>query len=489
LLSTAFGLALLLAIIATFAGIIVHRLEQATGPLGSALKGVGRVGCLVPATTPVVVLALFLIYYFAFQHKLLPVGGSMSPQAAGSLSDTVQHLILPVFTLALLPGVLAAQALAREMTLFQAQPSARVWLARLFKLLGLLLGQVGGWLTASIVVETAFSWPGLGRLAVDATAARDYPMLLGVLGTFAGIILWGRLAAELFRWLESLVRIRVPTINQQATPSLWRKTARRVWVVFTLFILIAPLGLVVAGLSVDSAEVLAMDVQARNAPPSADHPWGTDSIGRDLQARILRGGLTTLGITTLATVIALIPALAGGALTGFLASRGKLWADSLADLLLLPADMLMFIPAVAGLMVFMTIGITEGGGWFWLVLGVVVVVIPRAMRVYQTFWTAAPETRRWLVLGLFGSGALLLGVMFSGLGLVVAVDFLGLGIQPPQPTLGGVLADLRSFLALQQTGLFAAGYTLVVCAAAFYLSADALAGFFHSKEPLARLNE
>jgi len=46
----------------------------------------------------------------------------------------------------------------------------------------------------------------------------------------------------------------------------------------------------------------------------------------------------------LAAVIILLPSLLGGALTGFLASRRVWLAESLADLLLLPADALLFIP-------------------------------------------------------------------------------------------------------------------------------------------------
>jgi ABC-type dipeptide/oligopeptide/nickel transport system permease subunit len=79
--------------------------------------------------------------------------------------------------------------------------------------------------------------------------------------------------------------------------------------------------------------------------------------------------------------------------------------------------------------------------------------------------------------------------MFAAFGLVTAVDLLGLGIQPPAPSFGSVLANQRASLAFQPAGLYAAGYALWICAAVFYLSADALVGFFRSKEPLVRLNE
>lgn len=486
LLGTAFGLALLLATIVAYTGALLHQLEEASNPLGTILKWLGRLGCLVPAALPVVGLSLFLVFFFAFQLRFLPGGGKISP-GGGGLSDVLQHLILPSFTLAFLPGVIAAQEMARVLKQPQATSNARTWMTRLFKLLGLLLGQIGGWLTAIIVVETVFSWPGLGRLAFDAAITRDYPVLLGVLGAFAGVILGGRLAAEFFRWLERLVR--VPAVTPQTAPSPWRKLAQRLWVAFTLLLLIVPLVLVVTGLSTDAAKTLNVDLQARNAPPSTEHPWGADSLGRDLQARVLLGGLTMLKITVLAAVIALIPSLLGGALTGFLASHGRLWSESLADLVLLPADVLLFIPALAGVMVFMLIGSSEERSWLWLVMGVVGVLLPRALRFYQTLWTTEPKPRRWLVLVLIGSGALLLGMIFAALGLVAAVDFMGIGIQPPQPSIGTIIADTLSIMTAHPTGLFAAGGVLWACSAAFYLSADALVGFFDSKEPLSRLNE
>ena len=489
LVGTALLLALLLACAASIVAVLVHYLEEKAGWPGSILKGAGRLSVFSAAAMPVFCMAMVLISIFAIRLKLLPAVGMLTPSGAGGLGDRISHLILPVLALALLPATLTAQAVAREVTLPREHRGIRLWLAGLFKGLGVCLGQTGGLLGAAVLVEGVFSWPGIGRLALDAAMRQDYPVLLGILSVYAGMILVGRLAAELFRWLERLVH--VPALDQPVTPR--GRRAHRIWMVIALALLLIPLGFAAAGLTVDPGVLAQTDAGARGEPPSADHPWGTDMLGRDLQARVLRGAAVTLGTAALVAVTVLLPGGLIGALVGFLASCRTWWAESVADLLLLPADVLLFIPAVPGAMAMMLLlpraagTLRATGAWLGLVCALV--LLPRAVRMYQTLWTTAPEQRRGLVLGLAGSGALLLGTLFSGLGLVAALDFLGLGVQPPTPSLGSVLGEALRLLPTSPPALLAGGAVLGAFALACLTAADALVGFFSSKEPLARLNE
>jgi len=489
LVGAALLLALLLACAATIVAVLVHKLEEKAGWPGSILKGAGRLSVFGAAAMPVFCVAMVLISIFAIRLRLLPAAGMLTLRGPGGLGDRISHLILPAVALALLPATLTAQAVAREVTLPREHRGVRLWLAGLFKGLGVCLGQTGGLLGAGALVELVFGWPGIGRLAVDTAIRQDYPVLLGVLSAYAGMILVGRLAAELFRWLERLVH--VPVLDQPVTP--WGGRAHRVWRVIALALLLIPLGLAAAGLTVDAYDALQVDAGARAEPPSADHPWGTDMLGRDLQARLLRGGAVTLGTVTLTAALVFLPGLLIGALVGFLASRRTWWAESAADLLLLPADVLLFIPAVPGAMAMMLLLPRAAGAlrasWVWLGLVCALILLPRVVRMYQTLWAAAPQQRRGLVLGLAGSGVLLLGTLFAGLGLVAALDFLGLGVQPPTPSLGSVLGEALRLLPTSPPALLAGGAVLGAYALACLTAADALVGFFSSKEPLARLNE
>lgn len=482
LLATALTVALLLALTATVVALLVHALETKTGPLGSAVKGLGRVWVFGLASLPAFGLGAFAIYLFVVRWRLLPLGGVAGPAGPG---DRLQHLVLPVLALALLPATLTAQAVAREVTLPLARNGCRLWLAGLFRGLGALTGQIGGLLSALVLVEVVFAWPGLGRLMLTAALGRDYPVLLGGLAALAGLVLAGRLAAELFRWLERWAGQDGLYLRDEIPP--WRRTARKIWAALALALLLIPLVVGLLGLGVDAEAVLRSDLSAVGAPPSPEHPWGADELGRDLRARVLRGGLSTLVVAAVVAGITLLPAALIGAVTGVLASRRRLWAETVADLVLLPADVLLFLPIVPAAIAL--VALRGRPGLESLIFVGVALLLPRAARAFQTLWTAAPEPRRWLRLGLGGLGGLFLGTLFAAFGLVAGLDFLGLGLQPPAPTLGGLLANALQFLGRGPQMLLRAGVVLWLCAFALYTAADGVIGFFDTKAALVRLNE
>lgn len=493
LLTTTMFTALALSLAAALVAVLVHKLEERTGPLGSVLKGLGRLWIFGQAAIPAFCTALLLMFIFAFWLRLLPAGGMLDLREPGAswLADRIRHLILPTLALAFLPAALTAQATAREVTLPRERIGVRVWLAGLFEALGTLSAQVGGILSATLLVETVFAWPGIGRLVVEAVLRQDVPVLFGVLTAYAVLVLIGRLVAEFFRWLARL--LRAPILSPQPDPTPWRRTARKVWVIAALVLLLAPLALAITGLTVDPEEaVKELDLGARDAPPSAEHPWGTDTLGRDVQKRVLRGGLIMLETVGFVAAVTLVPSGLGGALTGCLASRRVLWAESLADLLLLPADALLFIPTLPAIMVITVLSRPATSSreeiWIWVGLATAVVLLPRATRAYQALWTTTQQ-RKVLMLALIGPGALLLATMFAGLWVVAALDFLGLGTPPPIPTLSGVLGETLVGLHADSARALAPGVTLWICSFTFYTAADALIGYFHTKDALARMNE
>jgi peptide/nickel transport system permease protein len=247
-----------------------------------------------------------------------------------------------------------------------------------------------------------------------------------------------------------------------------------------------------AGLAVEPDAALRTDVRAVNQPASPAHPWGTDALGRDQRARVLRGGLATLGVVVLASIAVFVPAALGGAVTGSLASSPEPGTRSLADYLLLPADTLLYLPAVPGVMVLAQLlrGAPGSPPANWLLLGLAcaIVLLPRAVRVLQKLWMAASGAEKSQSLIVAAMGALFLGTLFAGLGLVASVDFLGGGTLPPTPSLGTVMRDSMQMRRLGASGMLAPLALLWLCSFAFYTAADALVGFFPTKEPLTHLN-
>lgn len=63
-------------------------------------------------------------------------------------------------------------------------------------------------MTGTVVVETVFAWPGLGRLAVQATLQNDFPLVTGLAVIFAAIFVLSNLAADLlYAYIDPRIRI------------------------------------------------------------------------------------------------------------------------------------------------------------------------------------------------------------------------------------------------------------------------------------------
>jgi peptide/nickel transport system permease protein len=141
-------------------------------------------------------LGLGLVYVFSVKLKLFPSSGMAAPGLEPSLLDTLRHLALPCTTLAVhtacrftryvrsaMLDVLREDylrtAAAKGAPLFRRLivHGFRNALIPLITLVGLELPGVFG---GAIVTEQIFSWPGIGRLTIEAVLNRDYPVLMGV---------------------------------------------------------------------------------------------------------------------------------------------------------------------------------------------------------------------------------------------------------------------------------------------------------------------
>jgi peptide/nickel transport system permease protein len=68
--------------------------------------------------------------------------------------------------------------------------------------------QFGNLISGALLVETVFSWPGLGTLALDSILSRDYPTLLGILAFSATLVIIANLLTDLsYRWLDPRLRV------------------------------------------------------------------------------------------------------------------------------------------------------------------------------------------------------------------------------------------------------------------------------------------
>jgi peptide/nickel transport system permease protein len=416
--------------------------------------------------------------------RILPASGISLGRGDGLL-ESLPHLILPALVLALLPTALTAQAVASELIRPRGEGGGRPWLMALLAGLGALAGQTGGVLSALVLVETAFAMRGVGRLFMQAFMLLELGLATGTLTLYAALTLAGKLAAELFRWLKRLMAARAAPAPE-AEPTPWRKTARRIWLIAALALLVLPLCQVLSGLAASADAAQEVDLSARGDGPSGSHLLGTDALGRDNLARAARGGANTVGAALGAALALTVLGGLGGALTGWLSSRRTLVFESLADVAALPGEALLMLPAVplAALLVF---ALGPGSGPVALV-AVIVALTPRLGAFFRALWAAAgekPEPRQLLM----AAATLFVGALFAALWAIVGLDYLGLGLRPPAPTLGAMVAESAQTLAQDPWTVLSAAVALWLPAFAFYTAVSALAGRFATKESLARLNE
>lgn len=141
-------------------------------------------------------LGIVAIIFFSVRLRWLPASGSYTIGAPFSLIDRLRHLVLPASVLAfgLMPNIIrVTRAALLEVIATDYIRTARakglsahaiLWkhtlrnaLIPITAMLGLITTVL---LSGSVVIESVFGWAGLGRLAIEATNGRDYPVILGV---------------------------------------------------------------------------------------------------------------------------------------------------------------------------------------------------------------------------------------------------------------------------------------------------------------------
>jgi peptide/nickel transport system permease protein len=215
-------------------------------------------------------------------------------------------------------------------------------------------------------------------------------------------------------------------------------------------------------------------------PPSAEYWLGTDGIGRDLLSRMIYGLRTTIWIATLATILSFTT----GSVLGFLAAVMGGWVDQALSRFV---DLLMSIPSLIFALVILSI--TP------ITIGVLIIVMGflDSTRVYRLARAVAVdinvmdyveaaklrgEGRGWIIFREILPNALSplvaeMGLLFIFMVLFIStLSFLGLGIQPPQADLGGIVKENTEGLTYGIGAALWPALTIAVLAISVNLVAD-----------------
>ena len=251
-----------------------------------------------------------------------------------------------------------------------------------------------------------------------------------------------------------------------------------------MVLIIALVGAAIFAPLLTSYDPTAIDLGQQLLRPSRLHWLGTDIQGRDILARLLFGARISLSVGLGAQTLALLVGGTLGLASGF---YGR-WVDELvmriADVTLAFPTLLLLIAMVAAFqpsitVVTITIGIVGWAGVARLVRGQVMVV--RNLEYVQAARALGGSDVRILLRHVLPAVTAPL-VIVGTLGIAAAImaesslSFLGLGVQPPTPSWGGMIADARDLSQLRRAPWtsVAPGLTIGCAVLAFNLLGDAL---------------
>jgi peptide/nickel transport system permease protein len=167
-------------------------------------------------------LGLMVLVLSATYFRIFPLGG-MYTEGDASLLNRLHHLILPWMVGALGGWIGYSRYIRSEMLDILSQDYVRTARAKGLDSQTVLYGHalrnaliplatmfgptMVGLLSSGVLFEVTFSWPGLGRMAVDAAFQRDYPVLMGLATIFSFLGIMANLLSDItYGWVDPRVR-------------------------------------------------------------------------------------------------------------------------------------------------------------------------------------------------------------------------------------------------------------------------------------------
>lgn len=224
------------------------------------------------------------------------------------------------------------------------------------------------------------------------------------------------------------------------------------------------------------------DLSMARSPPSLQHPFGTDELGRDILSRILVGARYTIGISVASVALGALIGVIMGLVSGYL---GGLWdsvIQRIVDVMLAFPTILLAIALVASLgqgvtSLIIAIAISTFPVYARLVRGVVLQIIGEDYiaaekllgkgSLYIMFKHVLPNAMSTIVVQ---------ATYYMGLSILLAsaLGFLGLGVPPPTPEWGAMIGSGRTYLFSSPHIVVFPGLFILVSALSFNLLGDGL---------------
>ena len=225
-----------------------------------------------------------------------------------------------------------------------------------------------------------------------------------------------------------------------------------------------------------------MNSMLKNAAPSLAHPFGNDNFGRDILSRIMNGMGTTCFVALCTVGIGVVFGTIIGAITGFFGG----WLD---EIIMRLNDALCAFPSVLLALMFVSV---LGAGRNNIIFALGILFIPSFARIVRSEIIRYKELEFVKSAQVMGAGKLRIifvhilpnalvsmltsaTVGFNNAVLAEAsMSYLGLGVQPPEPSLGLMLSDAQAFLQIAPWYAIFPGLTIVMIILGFSMISEGL---------------
>jgi peptide/nickel transport system permease protein len=270
----------------------------------------------------------------------------------------------------------------------------------------------------------------------------------------------------------------------QRRPTPWALARRSPLGAGAALFLLGLLAVAVVGPLLGVGDPLATSPLAMFAPPRPGLPLGGDYLGRDVLARLVEGLRVSFALAAASALLAATIGILLGLVAGYSGGGADEAVMRLTDLLF----------AFPTLLLALLIAMVMGPGIPGVLVTIVVATIPVFARVARGPTLSVRATEYALAARVAGAAPprilvkhvlpnitspLLVQLAFTLSGALVAesgLSFLGLGVQPPMPSLGSLLRDGRTYMELAPWMMLVPGLTLAATILAINLLGDELQG-------------
>ena len=225
-----------------------------------------------------------------------------------------------------------------------------------------------------------------------------------------------------------------------------------------------------------------INIEEALLPPSPDHPLGTDTLGRDIFSRMIYASRIALLIGLVAVGLAAVIGVFLGSIAGYFGGIFDSFIMRLVDIMLcFPRFFLILaVIAVTGPSIFNVMVIIGLTGWMGMARLIRAEILSLKTRDYVAASKALGASHFFIIARHLipnGIGPVLVSFVFGVAGAILTetgLSFLGLGVQPPNPSWGNILLEGKAVLGVGWWVILFPGLAILITVLAFNLLGEGL---------------